>query len=140
MHNYTIGQISKKVNLSTKTIRFYEESGIILPAQRGANGYRVYPESAVEELQLIRSAKDLGLPISEIKKLMGGCEKESCHHSREQVTTTINNYTALLTKQITEFTLLKSKLNKLKENLCKDTDCNKNKYCCNLLKQLSDIK
>ena len=139
MKTYTIGQISKIVDLPTKTIRFYEESGIISKAKRANNGYRLYPETAIDELALIKNARDLGLPLSEIKKLMKGCETETCNHTMQQVGESIDDYMKLLENKIKQFTTLKMKLEKLKNNLCMGNDtCEKNKYCCNILRQLAE--
>ena len=140
MNTYTIGQVSKIANVSTKTIRFYEESGIIPSAQRADNGYRVYSQKAVDELTLIMRARDLGLPIREIKKLMKGCESESCNHTMSQVSASIDEYSNLLAEKIQQFTVLQEKLGKLKDNLCmSEKECAKDRYCCNILRQLVEI-
>ncbi len=137
MKSYTIGQVSKIVQLPTKTIRFYEEEGVLSPAQRADNGYRMYLETAIEELTLIKRARDLGLPVSEIKKLMKGCESGTCHHTMNEVSTSIDAYTQLLTDKINQFTLLRTKLQTLRDNICLNTeDCKQNSYCCNILRQL----
>lgn len=138
----TIGNLSKSVGLSTKTIRYYEEINLITSAERSENGYRTYPNSAIEELQLIKSARDLGLPISEIKKLMKGCESGDCLHSGEYLDREISNYLKLLSGQLLQMTELKNKLTKLKHRLnTPEKLCNANsKYCCNILHQLVDDK
>lgn len=136
---YTIGQISKIIDLPTKTIRFYEEVGIISPAKRADNRYRMYPRAAIEELSLIKNARDLGLPLSEIKKLMRGCEKETCNHTMQQVNKSIDDYMDILEKKIKQFIVLQNKLQKLKTKLCADNqECQKNQYCCNILRQLAE--
>jgi MerR family copper efflux transcriptional regulator len=137
MTKLSISQLGKKVGLSPKTIRFYEESGVITPALRETNGYRRYDESAVKNLLLIKNARDLGLPISEIKELMVGCKKgQSCHHTKEYLETRIRNYVALLENKISQFTILKERLALLETHL--ENDCQDNGYCCNILYQLSD--
>lgn len=137
MQNLSIGQLGKKVGLPPKTIRFYEESGVISPAIREENGYRSYDTSAVETLLLIKNARDLGLPISEIKALMVGCEDgESCHHTKEYLATRIKDYITLLNDKINQFTTLKQKLESLENHV--GSNCENNDYCCNILSQLSD--
>ena len=135
----TISKLSKLIGLPPKTIRFYESSGVIQPTKRGENGYRLFGEGAVSQLQLIKQARDLGLPISEIKKLMIGCEEKNCEHTREYLESEISNYVDLLESKIAQFTLLKSKLENLKNNICADqTTCTDCSYCCNILHQLSE--
>ena len=62
-----IGELARRVNVSTSRIRFYEARGLLAKAERGGNGYRVYPENAVEILRLIDEAQDLGFSLGEIK-------------------------------------------------------------------------
>ncbi len=135
----TIGQLGKLVDLSTKTIRFYEDVGLLTRGKRAENGYRIYDASIVEELKLIKHARDLGLPIVEIKKLMKGCEN-SCSHTREYVQTEIRNYIDLLDQKIAQLTLLKTRLQHLKERVHTDDTCEEDRYCCNVLHQLSTIR
>ncbi len=138
MKSYTIGQVASLVNLSTKTIRFYEESGIITPAKRLENRYRTYPASTVEELKMLKYARDMGLPLVEIKKLMKGCDKGDCHHSGDYVRESISNYLYILDEKIAQMTILKRKLNELRSTLVinKETCAKDGVYCCNILQQL----
>lgn len=132
----TIGNLGKQVGLPTKTIRFYEEIGLIKKAQRGENDYRVYEQESIEELSLIKYARDLGLPIPEIKKLMVGCEDGNCDHTKEYVQKEIGNYIAVLDKKIKELQVLKDRLQALKKDMAiNSSDCDE-KYCCNILSQL----
>ncbi|MGR5151647.1 Cu(I)-responsive transcriptional regulator [Photobacterium swingsii] len=66
-----ISDIAKKTDLSTKTIRFYEDKGIISSPQRASNGYRRYNESHIAELNLIRRARLVGFTLDEAKALLG---------------------------------------------------------------------
>jgi len=61
-----IGETSKRTGLSIKTIRFYEEKGLIRRPKR-VGRYRVYQEIDVELLLLIKEAKDLGVTLSQLK-------------------------------------------------------------------------
>ena len=61
-----IGEVARKTGLSLKAIRLYEEKGLIMsPPRKGR--YRVYNESHVEILNLIKEAKSLGTTLSQIK-------------------------------------------------------------------------
>lgn len=125
----TIGRVEKEVGLPAKTIRFYEEIGLIAPTKRLANGYRVYEPRQTEELRLIKYARDLGLPITEIKKLMRGCEDGNCAHTKQYLESEIAAYTRLLDEKIVQLVTLKRKLGMLKGTLTDEA-------CCNILKQL----
>jgi|SRR5581483_4159706 len=63
-----IGELAKKANLSTSRIRFYEAKNVLPKAARGANGYREYPEAAVETLRVIVDAQRLGFSLTEIRR------------------------------------------------------------------------
>lgn len=62
-----IGTLAARANIAPSRIRFYETHGLLAAPARQANGYRDYPENAVEILQLIDQAQDLGFSLSEIK-------------------------------------------------------------------------
>ncbi|MBV1882757.1 MAG: MerR family transcriptional regulator [Pseudomonadales bacterium] len=61
-----IGETSKKTGLSIKAIRFYEEKGLIRRPER-IGRYRVYQETDIELLILIKEAKELGVTLSQLK-------------------------------------------------------------------------
>jgi MerR family copper efflux transcriptional regulator len=66
----TIGEAAARSGLAPKTIRFYEESGIIKPVTRGENGYRGYSETEVQALRFIRRARTLGFSLKEVVGLL----------------------------------------------------------------------
>ena len=66
----TIGAAAASSGVPPKTIRFYEELGLVKPAERLANRYRAYDESNVQTLRFIRRARDLGFSLQEIDKLL----------------------------------------------------------------------
>ena len=66
----TIGEAALRSGLSAKTIRFYEQAGIIKPAARGINRYRGYSESNVRTLRFIRCARGLGFSLKDVASLL----------------------------------------------------------------------
>lgn len=132
----TIGRVEKQVGLPAKTIRFYENIGLIAPAKRLENGYRVYNLRQAEELRLIKYARDLGLPIAEIKKLMKGCDAGTCTHTKQYLESEIASYTRLLDEKIAQLTTLKQKLGALRGTIASKDYKEKTAYCCNILQQL----
>lgn len=132
----TIGQLAGQVGIPAKTIRFYESIGLIEPAKRLENGYRAYESGAEEELRIIKYARDLGLPIAEIKKLMEGCGGGNCRHSKKYLESEIAEYTKLLDEKIRQLTTLKQRLSTLKGTITLNDCKEKNAYCCNILHQL----
>jgi len=66
-----IGEASKASKVSAKMIRYYEQIGLIPPADRTDSGYRAYAHTDVHRLHFIRRARDLGFSIAEISTLLG---------------------------------------------------------------------
>lgn len=65
-----IGDAAKRSGVPTKTIRYYDEIGLITPTARGANGYRDYDEPAVEFLRFVRHARGLGFSVEDCRTLL----------------------------------------------------------------------
>jgi DNA-binding transcriptional MerR regulator len=66
---YAIGQISRLVELSQRTIRYYEEIGLLHSVRRIENGKRVYTDNDVRRLKFINRLKVLGLSLAEMVEL-----------------------------------------------------------------------
>jgi MerR family transcriptional regulator, copper efflux regulator len=71
-----IGHASGKSGLPAKTIRYYEEIGLVSP-DRGLNGYRDYSDSHVHILRFVQKARALGFSIEECRELLGLYEDKS---------------------------------------------------------------
>ncbi|KNC89130.1 Cu(I)-responsive transcriptional regulator [Trabulsiella odontotermitis] len=65
-----ISDVAKKTGLTSKAIRFYEEKGIVTPPLRSDNGYRSYSQKHLEELTLLRQARQVGFNLEECGELV----------------------------------------------------------------------
>jgi MerR family transcriptional regulator, copper efflux regulator len=65
-----IGEMSKKTVIPIKTIRYYEEFGLLHKPKRSLSQYRIYNQKDLEKLLFIKKSKDLGLSLAEIKKII----------------------------------------------------------------------
>lgn len=65
-----ISEAARRSGLSAKTIRYYEGIGLIGPAARGQNGYRLYDVQAVEELHFLARAREVGFDLDECRQLL----------------------------------------------------------------------
>ncbi len=65
-----IGELARKANCQTETIRYYEKEGLLpLPVRHG-NGYRVYGLEHVERLAFIRHCRALDMPLADVQRLL----------------------------------------------------------------------
>jgi len=63
---WRIGQVSTRTGLSTRTLRYYEELGLLSPSERLASGHRVYASEDLRRLYRVSLLRQLGLALSEI--------------------------------------------------------------------------
>ena len=80
-----IGQVTARVGLNPKTLRFYEAVGLVPAPFRAGNGYRLYPPETVDLLKFIKAAQGLGLTLAEIKELVTirHAGRAPCIHARD---------------------------------------------------------
>lgn len=104
MNRWTTGQVSKQSNVSVRTLRYYDQIGLLTPSYKDDNGRRYYAEEDLFTLEKIILLKSLSLPLEDIQNLL---EKLSlrhiliAHHNHLQeqlvsLQTSINNTTALI--------------------------------------------
>ena len=67
---YKIGEVSKKARVTLRTVRYYEELGLIQPIVRTKGGFRLYTEESVGRLEFIQGLKLLDLPLAKIKEML----------------------------------------------------------------------
>lgn len=65
-----IGEVAGRTGLSLRTIRYYEEMGLVVPSARSAGGFRLYTESDVARLEVIKRMKPLEFSLEEMKDLL----------------------------------------------------------------------
>jgi DNA-binding transcriptional MerR regulator len=67
---YTIKKLSSLAGVSTRTLRYYDEIGILKPARINSSGYRIYGEREVDRLQQIMFYRELGVSLDNIKAII----------------------------------------------------------------------
>lgn len=68
---FTVKQLSGLAGVTPRTLRHYDQIGLLKPSRIGENGYRYYGEQDTLRLQQILFYRELGLPLADIKKIMG---------------------------------------------------------------------
>ncbi|MBU1285017.1 MerR family transcriptional regulator [Pseudomonas sp. NPDC079086] len=102
-----IGELATRSGLAASRIRFYEASGLI-NAQRQANGYRSYPEQAVQTLGIISCAQQAGFSLDEIRRLLPQADSQGLGH---------DELLASLQRKIGEIELMQQRLAQNKAQL-----------------------
>jgi len=65
-----IGEAAERAGLSLRTVRYWEEVGLVQPSMRSPGGFRLYSEADVDRLTVLKGMKPLGLSLEEIRELM----------------------------------------------------------------------
>lgn len=69
MH-YTVNALAQVAGVSARTLRYYDEIGLLSPKRRSTNGYREYGQKEVDRLQQILFYRELGMQLEEIEKII----------------------------------------------------------------------
>ena len=103
-----IGQLAAQTGYSVRTIRFYEQSGLLPAPSRTPAGYRSYDQDAVIRLRFVRSAQALGLSLAEIAEVLRIRDHQGppCSYVAELLDTHIG----ALDRRIDELTALRDEL------------------------------
>ena len=65
-----IGEVAHESDVPIKTIRYYEEIGVLPVPDRSSSGYRVYDVDIIDRLQFIRASQSVGFTLSEIREIV----------------------------------------------------------------------
>jgi DNA-binding transcriptional MerR regulator len=68
----TIGQLARRTGVDARTLRFWSDDGVIAPAGRSASGYRLYDAASVARVELVRTLRELGLGLGDIRRVVDG--------------------------------------------------------------------
>jgi DNA-binding transcriptional MerR regulator len=70
----TIGELARRTGLTTRTIRFYSDEGLLPPATRTDAGYRLYDGASLARLELLRTLRELGLGLPDASAALAGAQ------------------------------------------------------------------
>nr|WP_202501116.1 MerR family transcriptional regulator [Streptomyces sp. SID5785] len=70
-----IGEVAERTELSLRTIRHYEDAGLVIPSARSQGGFRLYTEADVARLMVIRRMKPLGFTLDEMRDLLDATDR-----------------------------------------------------------------
>jgi DNA-binding transcriptional MerR regulator len=116
-----IGDFARRAETNLRTLRYYEEIGLISPAARSAGGFRYYRPTDVNRVRLIRDLSELGMQLGQIAALFGDRAKKLDREERvERVRRALEEQDRLLAARIG---VLEAMRGKVGEALGKLTDC-----------------
>lgn len=133
---YTVQKLGRMAGISPRTLRYYDEIGLLKPGRINSSGYRIYGESEVNQLQQILFYRELGVSLDNIKDIVtapnfDGVKALKEHHEKllkkqEQLTQLIANVEKTLSMTEGRITMSdKEKFQGFKQNLL---DENEKKY------------
>lgn len=69
-----IGEVATRVGLSLRTIRHYDELGLVTPSERSPGGFRLYTEADVERLMLVKTMRPLDFSLEQMRELLAAMD------------------------------------------------------------------
>ncbi|WP_181798361.1 MerR family transcriptional regulator [Streptomyces sp. WELS2] len=69
---FTIGELARATGLSVRTIRYWSDEGVVTPVTRSSGGYRLYDAASAARLELVRTLRELGLGLDEVRTVLAG--------------------------------------------------------------------
>lgn len=108
---YRIGELAAKVGLTERTIRYYEEVGLLESVKRLDGGVRVYTDDDVRRLKFIRKLKTLGLSLQEMLDL------ETLYRRHRSNRTVLPRLTELLDAHLSTITEKIAELEGLRDDI-----------------------
>ncbi len=125
-----IGELARRAGTSARTLRFYEQAGLLPAPLRTPSGYRDYDDTAVDRLAFVRAAQAAGLTLAEIREVVAVREADGppCAH----VVGLLDRHAGELDARIAELEATRAEVRRLRERAatldpaaCVDADvCN----------------
>lgn len=106
----TIGQVAQETGVAAKTIRYYEQVGILPRAGRSVGGYRQYGDRGIQRLLFVRRARTLGLSLAHLKTLTAALDADTRGAVRPRLRGLVQLHLSAVQQQIAELQLLQSQL------------------------------
>ena len=113
----TVGQLAHATDVSAKTIRYYEQVGVLPAPHRSATGYRQYSRHDVHRLLFIRRARALGLSLANLRALTAELDSGECLTMRPRLHALVTEQLRTVQQQIAEFQLLERQLAQVLQRL-----------------------
>lgn len=124
-----IGEVAERAGVTDKTIRYYEQIGVLASPSRTASGYRDYDDSVLDRLQFVRAAQAVGLTLGEIREVIALRDHGTvpCEH----VVDVIRRRASQIDQRIAELQQIRTELERLdrRAETLDPRDCPPDKVC-----------
>lgn len=111
------GQLAQATGVSAKTIRYYEQVGVLLPANRTAAGYRQCAEQGLHRLLFIRRARTLGVSLRNLKSLTTALDDGPRATVRPRLLGLVREQLSAVQQQISDLHLFQQQLEQIVQRL-----------------------
>ena len=143
---YSISQLSKLAGVSSRTLRYYEEIGLLLPRGKEVNGYRYYDSRQIDKLQQIMFYRNFDMELEDIKNILDAenfdpitaleNHREKLEKQKEKINRLIKNVNKTIKAMKGETTMTdKEKFAAFKQNIINE---NEKKYGAEIRKKYGD--
>ncbi|NJD29719.1 MAG: MerR family transcriptional regulator [Chloroflexi bacterium] len=112
-----IGELARRVGVSTDTVRFYERSGLLPRPARRENDYREYGEADAEHLRLLIDLRRLDLPLEDAARIASWCHSGHCADTSAALPALIATRRAEIASRIAGLQSLDARLADLERHL-----------------------
>ena len=108
-----IGELAETAGTTTKTLRFYEDQGLLLPTERTAAGYRNYTPEAVARIDFIHRGQAAGLTLAQIRQILDIRDhgQAPCGHVRDLLDARMTD----IEQQLAQLTALRDTIAELRD-------------------------
>ena len=113
----TIGQLAQATGVSAKTIRYYEQIGVLPRPSRSAAGYRQYAEDGVHRLRFVRRARTLGLSLRHLRALSGALDDGPRAILRPRLLVLVRAQLSAVRQRMSQLQLLQWQLEQVRRRL-----------------------
>jgi DNA-binding transcriptional MerR regulator len=124
-----IGEVAARTRVAPRTLRFYEDQGLLAPPTRTPSGYRDYDGSVIERIRFIRAAQQAGLTLGQIREILAVRDDghPPCRHVEKLVDVRLGD----VARRLEELERVREELERLRERLADlDTaDCVADHIC-----------
>ena len=110
---FTIGRLAELAGLPAKTIRYYEQVGVLPPPGRSAARYRLYSDIDVRRVELVRRARALDMGLAEVRELVEWASTGSCNDFQEHFSEVLHRKQEEVDQRIADLEHLKQDLQRL---------------------------